>query len=85
MKFKGPLFLVEDKKKEKKFVLLNQYVSKDLIIPVNESYHYELKDLGNGQSMLNMALNDTISGWNIRGFWSQDQNLKNIFKCITTK
>ena len=83
LKYKGPLFLVQDKKKDKKIVLLNQYVSKDLIIPINnDAYEYELKDLGNGQSMLNYALKDSISGLKIRGIWSQDGNLKNIFKAI---
>lgn len=34
LKFKGPLFLVEDKIKQKKIVLLNQCTMKDFIQPV---------------------------------------------------
>lgn len=83
LKFKGPLFLVQDKKKDKKLVLLNQYASKDLVIPIHDTYEYELKDLGQGQSMLNYAARDTISGLTIRGIWSTDPVLKKMFKEIS--
>jgi hypothetical protein len=37
LKFKGPLFLVEDKLKQKKIVILNQCSTKDYIQPVTLS------------------------------------------------
>lgn len=66
-------------------MLLNQYACRDLILPIHDSNKMELKDLGNGQSMLNIATRDSISGLSIRGIWSQDPALKQIFNELTKK
>lgn len=33
--------------------------------------------------MINFGVEDSITGWAIKGIWSQDENLRNIFKAIT--
>jgi hypothetical protein len=35
--------------------------------------------------MLNYAVNDSIAGWTIGGIWTQDENIKNIYKLLTEK
>lgn len=67
------MFLVEDKLKQKKIVLLNQCAAKkDFVQPVLESYRFELKDLGNGGYMMNFGVEDSITGWAVKGIWTQD-------------
>ena len=80
--FKGPVFLVQDTKKDKKLVLLNQHITKDWVFFINENQKYEFKDLGNGQGMLNIAIQDSIGDLVIKGIWSQDPNLRNIYKAL---
>lgn len=41
--FKGPLFLVQDKLKKKKLVILNQCNDQDYILPIHENFKFELK------------------------------------------
>lgn len=33
--------------------------------------------------MLNFGAEDSITGWNIKGIWTQDQNIKSIFRSLT--
>jgi len=35
--------------------------------------------------MLNYGVNDSITGWAIKGIWTQDDNIKNVYKALTEK
>jgi len=35
--------------------------------------------------MINFGIEDSIDGWKIKGVWSVDENIKNIYKCLLEK
>lgn len=35
--------------------------------------------------MLNFGVEDSITGWTIKGIWTQDDNIKNIYRSMTEK
>lgn len=43
---------------------------------LNDSHHFELQEFGNGDYMLNYAVDDTVSGLIIKGIWTQDPAIK---------
>jgi hypothetical protein len=51
-----------------------------------ENHIFELVDLGGDQGyILNLGIQDTISGLTVQGFWTKDENIKKIFKSLTQK
>ena len=44
-----------------------------LVIQVTEAYKFQFKEMGNnGGYMINFGVEDSITGWAIKGIWSQD-------------